>query len=117
MPKLKTKTRNLKTDIHTDEGRDYKKDVQSQSGAGIGEEVSNRRDGDDGGEQLDANDRVNLANEGPPELGALQHHRVQRPRFFLHVGLRPHLRFAVVWLPRLFAGKRGKGCSNTEEVG
>lgn len=60
--------------------------------------VRNDGGGDgDGGEQLDGYDRVDFANEGPPELGALKHHRVERTRSSsgLHVSLPvrlvPHL--------------------------
>ena len=44
-------------------------------------------DGSDGGgeEQLDADYDVNLTNEGPPQLGGLQHRRVQPAAADFHV--------------------------------
>lgn len=40
--------------------------------------INNSSGDGNGGEQLDSNDRVNLPNEGPSELWALQHRRIQR---------------------------------------
>lgn len=78
-----------------------KDDVESEAGAGGGEEGGDGANGDDdgadgdGGEQLDGDDGVDFSDEGPPQFGALEHHRVQRPRPSLHIRflewLIPHL--------------------------
>lgn len=85
--------------------RNDEKDVQSQACPNSRKECRNRaninnssRDGN-GGEQLDGNDGVDLPNERPSELRALDHHRVQRRGSGLHISLPkrrlvPHLRNA-----------------------
>lgn len=85
----------------TDEGSDDEDDVEGQAGAGADKEGGNRlvrNDGGsdgDGGQQLNGDDGVDFADEGPAELGALEHHRVQRNGSGLHVifpvRLVPHL--------------------------
>ena len=80
----------------TNKGHQDENDVDGQASAGGGEEDRDRAEGGyeggdaDGEQQLDGKYGVDLADEGPPELRALQHHRVQRLR-------RPrlHIRFPV----------------------
>lgn len=93
----------------TQEGHDDDHDIEREARPSAHEEGRDRFDRDDhgadsdGGEQLDGEDRINFANECPPELRALQHHWVQRPRSGLHVilpeRLGPHLLCSAVLTP------------------
>lgn len=70
--------------ISTNQWSENNKYVESEAGAGGGKEDRDRRNLNDGGsdgdrdEQLDGDDGIDLADERPTELGALQHHRVER---------------------------------------
>lgn len=67
---------------HTDEGSDDDYDVESEAGPTANEEESDRMDRNhccgNGycDKQLEGYDRIDLANEGPPELWAFKHHWV-----------------------------------------
>jgi len=68
----------------TDEGQDDEEDVERDPGVGGDEEVGDGGHLDDeagdGGRhgELDGEDDVDLADERPPQLGALRHPRVQQ---------------------------------------
>lgn len=87
----------------TNQWSEYKKKVESKAGAGGGEEDRNRMNRDDGGgdgdcdEQLDGDDGIDLSDERPSELRALQHHRVERRLSRLQIML-PHLSSRIsIW--------------------
>lgn len=84
--------------ISTNQWSENNKYVESEAGAGGGEEDRDRRNLNDGGsdgdrdEQLDGDDGIDLADERPTELGALQHHRVERRLSRLQIMLLvPHI--------------------------
>jgi len=92
-------------------GNKNEDDVESQSGAGGGEEDTDWADGDDDGadddgyEQLDGDYGVHFSDERPPQFRALEHHRIQRPRTAFQIGfsewLVPHLAAAMVMTEKL----------------
>lgn len=88
--RIETKER---VDKYTDEWQDDEKDVEAQSGTGGDEEVGDGFDRDDDGghgrrqRQLDGEDHVDLPDERPPEIRALDHARIQRTR---SAGLQVH---------------------------
>lgn len=83
----------------SNEGGYEEDDVENEASGGCDEEDGDWADKDDDGgnsngeEQLKGEDRVNLANECPPELRTLQHRWVQLPisRFHIVFPLLPHL--------------------------
>lgn len=82
----------------TNQRSEDEKDVEGEAGAGGGEEDGYRVNFNDGGghgdcdEELDGDDRIDLTDERPSELGALHHHRVQRRLSRLQIILLvPHL--------------------------
>lgn len=93
-----TKIHKKKFTLRTDEGRDDEDNVKSQAYTSSSKEVGNRTDRDDDGcngygdKQLERQDGIYFPYESPPKLRTLQHHRVQRPRAALDVGLRELLR-------------------------
>jgi len=80
--------------------------VENEASRSSGKKMSDRMDGNHNRphrnrrEQLQSDDGINLANEAPPKLGALQHHWIQRPRSGLHiilpVRLIPHHHFSKI---------------------
>ncbi|RRT84302.1 hypothetical protein B296_00002279 [Ensete ventricosum] len=76
---------------NTDEGEENKEEINRKTGGRRDEEVGDGRDGDDDGgdgrrqRQLDGDDGIDFPDERPPELGTLQHHRVERLRAGLQV--------------------------------
>lgn len=90
--------------MHTNERGDDEDNVKRQTSSSRGKEMRNGmnsyNDGgnSDGEKQLNTDNHIYLPNKRPPQLRALQHHRVQRlPAANLHVifpvrlGLGPHL--------------------------
>lgn len=107
--------------MHTNERGDDEDNVKRQTGSSRGKEMRNGMNGNneggdsDGEKQLNTDNHIYLPNKRPPQLRALQHHRVQRlPAANLHVifpvrlGLGPHVSMLKGWL-QVLGLLNGKG--------